>query len=507
MQISNKNKRVDEEKALKTLKWNFDAPRREFIDQLKTQMEAASFNRTLMTQLFHDDFKYHIIALQTLTKQIDDAPDATISNLDLILRWLTLRFFETNPTVILKAIEYMQALFTMLASRGYHLLDYEATAFVPYFISRLGDPKDPIRKGFRSIVKQIAQVYAPVKIFNFLLGGLTSKNARQRAECLEELGQMIEGLGLTPFNPSVTLKEIAKQIADRDNSVRNAALNTITIAYQIAGDQVYKFVGKLNEKDQSMLDERIKRSSKPGAGAGGVRASASGSLNPAASGGYAPQVPSSSSLSAIAQNQAASASNLQNSAVNGHGSTTNLNEDKGNTAASRSRPTPTPKKAASSHQLPPHLPSSASSVTKAKGEFSLDLKDDDDDQSSVIPVKLTPHQDLDELLNQPIGLPPRKNVTSYPSNILKESQDCREAIDLVITHISHQNIDISFQNLVQVSDHSLTLPPHLEPREGLEVTCFLLDRRGHQRSREARLSHTTRGQLAQHLRHQTQCGP
>ena len=106
---------------------------------------------------------------------------------------------------------------------------------------------------------------------------------------------------------------------------------------------------------------------------------------------------------------------------------------------------------------------------KQKGEFSLDLKDDDDDKDSVIPIKLTPHQDLDELLNQPIGLPPpRKNLTNYPINILKESQDCKEAIDLVITHISHQKIDISVQNLVQIDvvikdrDKKDLLIPHID---------------------------------------------
>jgi cytoskeleton-associated protein 5 len=137
MQVSNKNKRVDEEKALKTLKWNFDVPRKEFIEQLRTQMENANFNRSLLTQMFHDDFQKHIIALNSLTKAIEDLSEATLSNLDLILRWLTLRFFETNPTVILKAIEYMKALFNMLASRGYHLIEFEAAAFIPYFIGKV----------------------------------------------------------------------------------------------------------------------------------------------------------------------------------------------------------------------------------------------------------------------------------------------------------------------------------------------------------------------------------
>ena len=56
---------------------------------------------------------------------------------------------------------------------------------------------------------------------------------------------MIEALGLNPFNPAVSIKEIAKQISDRDNGVRSAALNTITIAFQIVGEQVYKYTGKV----------------------------------------------------------------------------------------------------------------------------------------------------------------------------------------------------------------------------------------------------------------------
>jgi cytoskeleton-associated protein 5 len=122
MQISNKTKRMEDERTLKTLKWNFDVPRKEFVEQLKTQIETVGFNRTLMTQLFHDDFKFQLNALVIFTKALDECADATISNLDLILRWLLLRFFETNPTVILKAIGYMIALFNMLSARNYHLL-------------------------------------------------------------------------------------------------------------------------------------------------------------------------------------------------------------------------------------------------------------------------------------------------------------------------------------------------------------------------------------------------
>ncbi|CAF0735545.1 unnamed protein product [Brachionus calyciflorus] len=459
MQISNKNKRMDEEKALKTLKWNFDVPRKDFIEQLKQQMDQAQFNKTFLTQLFHDDFKFHIKALETLTKAVEDLPDATLSNLDLILRWLTLRFFETNPTVILKAIDYMQALFTMLLNvKKYHLVDYEANAFIPYFIGKLGDPKDPIRKGFKVIIKQIALIYSPVKVYNFLLQGLTSKNSRQRAECLEELGIMIENQGLNQFNPSVSLKEIAKQIGDRDNGVRNAALNTITIAYQIAGDPVYKYIGKLNEKDQSMLDERIKRSAKSSAG---VKPSTSGGLNQKEAKNTEPPMPQLpvSSSNPLLQQMATPQAPIPV-------------EEKPPSAGSSGRApakyNTTPRKGQSLTQQI-ISPSSNRPLPKVKGEFSLDIKDDDDDKEPVIPVNLTPHHDLDDLLNKPIGLPPqRKNIPNYPMTKLKETQDCKEAIDLVITHISHQNIEISIQNLAQIDvvikdkEKRQLLMPHID---------------------------------------------
>lgn len=55
----------------------------------------------------------------------------------------------------------------------------------------------------------------------------------------------MNGLEICQPSPKEALKEIAKQIGDRDNSVRSAALNTIVVAYQIIGEQVYKYVGRV----------------------------------------------------------------------------------------------------------------------------------------------------------------------------------------------------------------------------------------------------------------------
>lgn len=47
----------------------------------------------------------------------------------------------------------------------------------------------------RSLFKQICNVYSVSKLFMHIMEGLKSKNARQRAECLEVMGSIIEDYG------------------------------------------------------------------------------------------------------------------------------------------------------------------------------------------------------------------------------------------------------------------------------------------------------------------------
>ena len=63
--------------------------------------------------------------------------DETVGNLDLILKWMTIRFFDTNPSMLNKALEYLQKVFTVLSDEDYHLAEYEASAFIPYLIIKV----------------------------------------------------------------------------------------------------------------------------------------------------------------------------------------------------------------------------------------------------------------------------------------------------------------------------------------------------------------------------------
>ncbi|NXD33892.1 CKAP5 protein, partial [Copsychus sechellarum] len=258
-----KEQRMKEEKALKVLKWNFTTPRDEYIEQLKTQMSTC-VAKWLQDEMFHADFQHHNKALAVMTEHLESEKDGVISCLDLILKWLTLRFFDTNTSVLMKALEYLKLLFNLLSQEEYHLTENEASSFIPYLILKVGEPKDVIRKDVRAILNRMCFIYPASKMFPFIMEGTKSKNSKQRAECLEELGCLVESYGMNVCQPTPgkALKEMATHIGDRDNTVRNAALNTIVTVYNVHGDQVFKLIGNLSEKDMSMLEERIKRSAK-----------------------------------------------------------------------------------------------------------------------------------------------------------------------------------------------------------------------------------------------------
>ena len=57
---------------------------------------------------------------------MDAHKDAVIGCLDILLRWVTLRFFDTNTTVNLKCLELLHVLFGGLVESGYRMSDYEA---------------------------------------------------------------------------------------------------------------------------------------------------------------------------------------------------------------------------------------------------------------------------------------------------------------------------------------------------------------------------------------------
>ena len=75
--------------------------------QLQDQLNVASFDSTLIAYMFHHDFKQHLKALEHLLDFVENDLEALTSNLDLLLKWATLRFFDTNTSVLIRTLEYL----------------------------------------------------------------------------------------------------------------------------------------------------------------------------------------------------------------------------------------------------------------------------------------------------------------------------------------------------------------------------------------------------------------
>ncbi|KAM6937380.1 cytoskeleton-associated protein 5 [Xenentodon cancila] len=399
-----KEQRIKEEKQLKILKWNFITPRDEYVEQLKTQMSTC-FAKWLQDELFHMDFQRHVKAIGVMIERLESENEATIGCLDLILKWFTLRFFDTNTTVLMKVLEYLKLLFNMLNRENYHLTEYEANSFVPYLILKVGESKDVVRKDVRAILTMLCKVYPASKVFPFLMEGTKSKNSKQRAECLEELGCLIEGYGMNVCQPTPakSLKEIAVHIGDRDTSVRNAALNTVVAVYNVCGDQVYKLIGNLSEKDLSMLEERIKRSGKK-----------------------TPAAPAKHSTTERSQREQPTNPNATFLRKPAQEDPNKLNQARQN----------------AQHSEPTHP-----SIPK---EFQLDLDMIEKDQSRVCELPDLVQHKLDELL-EPIMIPEPK-IRSVSPHFDDLHNSTASTINFVISQVASGDINTSIQALAQIDE-------------------------------------------------------
>jgi cytoskeleton-associated protein 5 len=67
----------------------------------------------------------------------EDVQQHFIANTDIIFKYLTIRFFDTNTSILLKLIDFMEHFTTLLEQAGYQMNEHEASAFLPFFITKV----------------------------------------------------------------------------------------------------------------------------------------------------------------------------------------------------------------------------------------------------------------------------------------------------------------------------------------------------------------------------------
>lgn len=75
--------------------------------------------------------------IEQLSEDLPNNSRALIANLDLILKWLTLRFYDTNPSVLIKGLEYLGQVFQKLVELEYMMAENEGSSFVPHLLLKV----------------------------------------------------------------------------------------------------------------------------------------------------------------------------------------------------------------------------------------------------------------------------------------------------------------------------------------------------------------------------------
>ncbi|KAI9566458.1 armadillo-type protein [Boletus coccyginus] len=255
--------------------------RKDLADLLQHQMEPH-VSKELVGQLFshdHNAVNDHVSGLSTMQEfflaatsgedkygvPVDDMRAVGLACSDLALKYVSIKAHEPQSNLTSKCLDVIEALVSFLRSMDAQFEDSEAMCFVPTFIYKLGDAREPMRVRVQNIIQSLPKVYAYSRVFDLLLEhGLKAKVAKTRQGALDELANLLKRNGMGACNqPSKAFPTVGSMIADKDSAVRKSALSVLSEAYVLAGEKVWTLVGPLSPKDKTQLEERLRRVAGP----------------------------------------------------------------------------------------------------------------------------------------------------------------------------------------------------------------------------------------------------
>ncbi|GJD08766.1 Cytoskeleton-associated protein 5 [Galdieria sulphuraria] len=213
---------------------------------LFSKMSAPSFN-----------FKEHLEALEELNSAISEDEMAALDNEDILFRWVALRVNdEGSSSSMLKALEFIANLCSILERHEFYISDYEASFLLPVLCEKFGSLKPLIRNNVKRSYQYLKKILSREKFIPYLIDGLKSKNPRSRMECLEEISIIMEEINMEAF-PMETVFHFVEHVFDKDSSISRLAQTILNRIYSNDPGQFWKRVGDISEGQRHGLEERL----------------------------------------------------------------------------------------------------------------------------------------------------------------------------------------------------------------------------------------------------------
>ncbi|KAL1735292.1 armadillo-type protein [Schizophyllum commune] len=282
--------------------------RKDLAELLQGQMEPHA-SKDLIAKLFshdHNAVNDHMQGLGMICELYNSASNGNdaaeiicLANIDLPLKYVSIKIHEPQPNLISKCLDAVDAIMAFMRHVSYELSDAEAICFLPTLVYKLGDAREQVRSRVQHVIQASLLFYPYSRVFQILLDhGLKSKVAKARQGALDEMANIVTKSGMGAMEPHKACPTIASTISDKDSNVRKSALTVLSEVYALVGEKVWQYVGPLSPKDKTQLEERLRRVAGPSnhekpepeaapnpkisrlAGAGGIPRSASPSLGP-----------------------------------------------------------------------------------------------------------------------------------------------------------------------------------------------------------------------------------
>lgn len=237
------------------------------VAEVELKVALAPYVRSdVHALLFGKDFKAHMSAMEHLEATLASSPELVSGNLDLLLRWVVLRFCEQAPNTqsLLRVLDFTKSLLVVVKEQGDRLSEQEGALFLPALVDKCGHAMEAAREKFRAVLRLVPGVFPASRAAGYLVRGLDSKNTKTRLEMLDALELLMErhGLDVVERGGSKAMAEVAKLADARDAPTRAAALACLTCAYKVAGEDAWRHIGRVGPLVREALEDKFAKSAK-----------------------------------------------------------------------------------------------------------------------------------------------------------------------------------------------------------------------------------------------------
>jgi hypothetical protein len=253
--LGNKEKRnvVD-----KNAKWPINEIRKDYLESLKRTLRSC-VNPILKNLMFSSEVKRNIQAVSMLIEGLKTEFTSLLNLFDLLCKWIITKMIDqVNVVLVKKILEFLESFFNKMIQTNYQLQDFEAASIIPILCEKLGTNNTTIKAQIKNLLNLVVKLYHPAKVANNVIWTLDStRNKKTKLECLMLIGELVKIYPESDICSIKNIKSITKYVMSIESSLRNEALELISIIHKTIGDSFWMFVGELPENVMLALKKKL----------------------------------------------------------------------------------------------------------------------------------------------------------------------------------------------------------------------------------------------------------